>query len=390
MISTSGKLTAQAFTSITIWPAPAVGRGSSPMASVSGPPVAVDKRAFIIFSSQGVLQRRLQPGPVLRQFFLIVADRGVALFGDRNLVEPFEQAHLAERVDLEGEAVLEHRRHRLVFEVDMHRIGQRDLHQPVDRRLRQHHRENPVLHRIAREDVRVRRRDDDADAKVAQCPGGMLAARPAAEIVASDQDRRALIFGAVEQIVGVLADRLERAAAHALARGALPPGRGDDDVGIDILQPERNRAAIDLVQRGHAISSRTSVSLPVTAAAAAIAGLTRWVRLPGPWRPTKLRLLVLAQRSPAGTLSGFIARHAEQPGSRHSRPASVKMRSRPSASAFRFTSPEPGTTIAHLTLSALWRPLMTAAGARRSSIRVVVELAMKIFSTGTSCIRVPG
>src|SRR3546814_3403804 len=67
-----------------------------------------------------------------------------------------------------------------------------------------------------------------------------------------------------------------------------------------------NRAAFDLVERGHAINPRTSVSLPVTAAAAAIAGLTRWVRAPGPWRPTKLRLLVDAQRSPAGTLSGFI------------------------------------------------------------------------------------
>ena len=64
--------------------------------------------------------------------------------------------------------------------------------------------------------------------------------------------------------------------------------------------------------------------LPVTAAAAAMAGLTRWVRAPGPCRPTKLRLEVEAQRSPAGTLSGFMPRHAEQPGSRHSNPAAVK------------------------------------------------------------------
>src|SRR3546814_783561 len=144
------------------------------------------------------------------------------------------------------------------------------------------------------------------------------------------------------------------------------------------------------LERGHAINPRTSVSLPVTAAAAAIAGLTRWVRAPGPWRPTKLRLLVEAQRSPAGTLSGFIARQAEQPGSRHSSPALVKMRSSPSASACALTSPEPGTTIAHLTLSALCRPLITAAAARRSSMRLLVQLPMKIFSTGTSCIRVPG
>ena len=36
------------------------------------------------------------------------------------------------------------------------------------------------------------------------------------------------------------------------------------------------------------------MNLPVTAAAAAMEGLTRWVRPPGPWRPSKLRLLVLA------------------------------------------------------------------------------------------------
>src|SRR5690606_22965196 len=52
------------------------------------------------------------------------------------------------------------------------------------------------------------------------------------------------------------------------------------------------------------ISSRTSVRRPVTAAAAAIAGDTRCVRDPGPWRPMKLRLEVEAQRSPAGILSG--------------------------------------------------------------------------------------
>src|SRR3546814_9497348 len=110
------------------------------------------------------------------------------------------------------------------------------------------------------------------------------------------------------------------------------------------MQPRQNRVALGLGDRGHAITPRTSVSLPVTAAAAAIAGLTRWVRAPGPWRPTKLRLLVDAQRSPAGTLSGFIARHAEQPGSRQSSPASMKMRTSPSASAWRLTSPDPGTT----------------------------------------------
>src|SRR3546814_6910669 len=109
----------------------------------------------------------------------------------------------------------------------------------------------------------------------------MFAARPATEIVARDQNRRALEIGTVEQIVGIGAQAFERAAPHALARRRLQPVRGDDHVGIDILEPERNRAAFDLVERGHAINSRTSVSLPVTAAAAAIAGLSRCVRSEG-------------------------------------------------------------------------------------------------------------
>ncbi len=71
--------------------------------------------------------------------------------------------------------------------------------------------------------------------------------------------------------------------------------------------------------------SRTSTKCPATAAAAAIAGLTRWVRPPKPWRPSKLRLEVEAQCSPAPNLSAFMARHMEQPGSRHSIPASRKI-----------------------------------------------------------------
>src|SRR3546814_1209459 len=149
MISTSGKLTAQAFTSITIWPLRAVGRGNSPSVSVSGPPVAVDKRAFIIFSSSSLWRHRPAPPPGLPTAYpemggrageragaviscsrrahpraigieplFISPDRGVALFGQRTLVEPFAQAPLAERVDLEGDAILQLSRHRQLLQVE--------------------------------------------------------------------------------------------------------------------------------------------------------------------------------------------------------------------------------------------------------------------------------
>ena len=47
---------------------------------------------------------------------------------------------------------------------------------------------------------------------------------------------------------------------------------------------------------------------------------------------------------PGASLSGFIARHIEQPGSRQSKPAATNTWSSPSASACAFTATEPGTT----------------------------------------------
>src|SRR6266851_8432907 len=99
--------------------------------------------------------------------------------------------------------------------------------------------------------------------------------------------------------------------------------------------------------------SLTSTKCPAIAAAAAMAGLTRCVRPPRPWRPSKLRLLVEAQRSPGCRMSGFMPRHIEHPDSRHSKPASVKTLSRPSFSACALTDCEPGTTIAR-TVVATW------------------------------------
>mmetsp|Transcript_4116 Transcript_4116/g.15024 ORF Transcript_4116/g.15024 Transcript_4116/m.15024 type:complete len:208 (-) Transcript_4116:1132-1755(-) len=134
---------------------------------------------------------------------------------------------------------------------------------------------------------------------------------------------------------------------------------------------------------------RTSVSLPVMAAAAAIAGDIKCVRPPFPWRPSKLRLDVDAQRSPGNNLSAFMARHIEHPGSRQSNPASLRMTSRPSASACSLTMPEPGTTMAY-TPSATFLPLATAATARTSSMRPLVQEPTKTLSTGTSVNFVPG
>ena len=78
---------------------------------------------------------------------------------------------------------------------------------------------------------------------------------------------------------------------------------------------------------------RTSATAPVTALAAAVSGLARKVRPPGPWRPSKLRLLVLTAYWPGTSWSPFMAMHMLHPGSRHSQPASLKIACSPSASA---------------------------------------------------------
>src|SRR5690606_13479756 len=129
----------------------------------------------------------------------------------------------------------------------------------------------------------------------------------------------------------------------------------DDLVGVDVAAVERDGGAGDDVDGFHGGSSYDAApdtagrsagvaKWPAMAVAAATAGETRCGRPPRPWRPSKLRLLVEAQRSPGASLSGFIARHIEQPGSRQSKPASTRTLSIPSSSAWALTFQLPGTT----------------------------------------------
>src|SRR5262245_66473305 len=115
--------------------------------------------------------------------------------------------------------------------------------------------------------------------------------------------------------------------------------------------------------------------------AAALAGLARCVRACGPCRPTKLRFEVETERWPGPTTLPLAARHIEQPGSRHSKPASVKSLSSPSATASRLTVSEPGTTQAR-TPGAPLRPRATSAAARRSLSRLLVHHPIKLQSRG--------
>ena len=69
----------------------------------------------------------------------------------------------------------------------------------------------------------------------------------------------------------------------------------------------------------------------------------------------------------------------EQPDLRQAKPASMKTRSSPSASASARTCMEPGVHIAW-TLGAIFRPRRIAAAALRSLMRALVQEPMKAAS----------
>src|SRR5690606_19299790 len=132
--------------------------------------------------------------------------------------------------------------------------------------------------------------------------------------------------------------------AQAFLRGGAQEARRDDLVRIDVIDRQHHGARGHAAEARHQISSLGSVIAPRSAAAAAVSGEASSVRAPTAWRRWKLRLLVESEYWPLPTVSPFIPRHIEQPHSRHSAPASRKMRSSPSASACFFTCCEPGTT----------------------------------------------
>ena len=113
--------------------------------------------------------------------------------------------------------------------------------------------------------------------------------------------------------------------------------------------------------------------------AAATAGLTRCVRPPLPWRPSKLRLLVLALRSPGLQDVGV---HAQAHRAAGAAPLEAGLAEDPVealALGLRFTATLPGTTSARRP-GATFRPPTMPAATRRSSIREFVHEPMKIVS----------
>ena len=143
----------------------------------------------------------------------------------------------------------------------------------------------------------------------------MFAGAAAAEIIAGQENLQALRLGQVQDEIRVLAPVVKQLLVEPELGGRLQEARGDDLVGVDIVDRQLHRAAFEIRKRNHN-RVLTSVTTPVIALAAAVRGLARKVRPPLPWRPSKLRLLVETLYWPGVSWSPFMAMHMEQPGSR--------------------------------------------------------------------------
>ena len=181
-----------------------------------------------------------------------------------------------------------------------------------------------LLGAVREEDVGEPRRDDRLEPVVEQCPHGVLARRADPEVRPRDEDRRAREPDVVEDEGRCRRATRRRARAEALALDALQPVRRDDLVGVDVRAVEGRPSPMS--RPGPA--SREVLGggqCPATAVAAATAGETRCVRPPRPWRPSKFRFDVDAQRSPGASVSGFMARHIEHPARATRTPPRVKI-----------------------------------------------------------------
>src|SRR5690606_22645629 len=101
---------------------------------------------------------------------------------------------------------------------------------------------------------------------------------------------------ALRRAVGLEAEIMEQGVAIAFGASPFHEAGGDDLVGVDAGHWQRARDTLDPCDGAHHSrpfrKGRTSVSRPVSAAAATIAGDIRCVRDPAPCLPLKFLLVV--------------------------------------------------------------------------------------------------
>ena len=125
-------------------------------------------------------------------------DGVLLLEGEADVVEPVQQAVLAEGIDLEGDRAAVGAGDHLALEIDgQHRVraARGVVEQLVDLLLRQGDRQDAVLEAVVEEDVGEEGATMQRMPKSSDRPGRVLARRAAAEIVAGHEDLRLAIGG---------------------------------------------------------------------------------------------------------------------------------------------------------------------------------------------------
>ena len=154
--------------------------------------------------------------------------------------------------------------------------------------------------------------------------------------------------------------------------------------------------AMQMTDRIHATApapapayARGSAMQPATAAAAAVSRAGQHGARARPWRPSKLRLLVLDRELARREL---VAVHGDAHRAARLAPLGAGVGEHPIQPSrprpARLTAVEPGTTSAR-TPSATLRPRSTAAASRRSDRRELVQVPMNTTSTGVPAIGWP-
>src|SRR3954470_16303749 len=156
-------------------------------------PMPSPGRTAIFIRCLSARERVCEPGLGGEALRLEGLDRVLVPQRQADVVEAVEQAVLAKRLHVERVFLCLRRDHHLALEVDRQFVARErvDLvEQACHLRLGQHDRQQAVLEAVGEEDVRVAGRDDGAEAVLVERPRRVLARRPAAEVLACQQDRR--------------------------------------------------------------------------------------------------------------------------------------------------------------------------------------------------------
>ena len=165
----------------------------------------------------------------------------------------------------------------------------------------------PFFSAVVSEDVGDLAADHGAEAAIEQRPRRVLARRAAAEIAPADEDRAPRFSGWLSG-KSARSGRLPRSASQGTGAGPDPScvvvvrKRAGMIWSVSISSYGSTAVVERIWLIGSIVLSVQEFAgigdAPLTAAAAAVNGLASIVRAPLPWRPSKLRLLVLTASCP--------------------------------------------------------------------------------------------